>query len=355
MLRVLIARPGSLAVERVPVPEPPAGQVRIRVVAAGICGSDLELLDGQRPARFTRYPIQPGHEWTGVVELRGAGVPGPEPGTPVVATGIRGCGSCDRCLAGQTTLCETGYSETGFTEPGAFAEYLTVPAHLLHVLPGGAADPQAAALLEPAACVAGAVLAPAARLRPGLRVAVVGTGTLGLLAVQLLAAASPRELTVIGPGSGLEHARRLGATAGIAMDGGDADEAGDDRTGTSAPRPLAEVGADLVVEASADPSAHRWALTCARPGGTVLLGGVPATAAPGDADDLTDIVLRSLTVRGYAGADPAAWRQVIALYGQGVLDLRAVVSHRLPLAEAAAAFDLLRARPPGVRKILLIP
>jgi threonine dehydrogenase-like Zn-dependent dehydrogenase len=342
MLRVLITRPGSLAVEAGPVPEPASGEVRVKVMAAGICGSDLELLDGQRPARFTRYPVQPGHEWTGLVERLGAGVTGPEPGTPVVATGIRGCGWCDRCLEGRSTLCETGYSETGFTEPGAFAGYLTVPAHLLHVLPTGSADPQAAALLEPAACVAGAVLAPAAQLRPGLRVAVVGTGTLALLGIQLLVAASPRELFVVGPRSGLEHALRLGATSALAVD-------------VDAEGRLGEVGADLVLEASADPSAHRWALACARPGGTVLLGGVPASPAAADVDDLTDIVLRSLTVRGYAGADPTAWRQVITLYQQGILNLPAVVSHRLPLADAAAAFDLLRARPPGVRKILLIP
>jgi threonine dehydrogenase-like Zn-dependent dehydrogenase len=273
----------------------------------------------------------------------------------VVATGIRGCRACGRCLAGETTLCETGYSETGFTEPGAFAAYLTVPSHLLHVLPPGSADPQAAALLEPAACVAGAVLAPAARLRPGLRVAVVGTGTLALLAVQILRAAAPRELMVVGPGAGLDHALRLGATTAIAVDGDGLDRLGGNGSAHSAADQLADIGADLVVEASADPSAHRWALACARPGGTVLLGGVPASAAPGNADDLTDIVLRSLTVRGYAGADPTAWRQVISLYGQGVLDLPSVVSHRLPLAEAARAFDLLRARPPGVRKILLIP
>jgi threonine dehydrogenase-like Zn-dependent dehydrogenase len=310
------------------------------VVAAGICGSDLELLDGQRPSRFTRFPAQPGHEWTGVVDQLGTGVAGPAPGTPVVATGIRGCRACDRCQAGAWTLCESGYSETGFTEPGAFASYLTLPAHLLHELPAGAADPEAAALLEPAACVAGAVLAPGAGLRPGLRAAVVGTGTLGLLAVQLLASASPRDLVVIGPATGLDHALRLGATSAVPDSEGDL---------------VAGIGADLVVEASAAPTAHRSALAAARPGGTVLLGGVPAVPPPGDADDLTDIVLRSLTVRGYAGADPSAWRQAIALYRQGVLDLSAVVSHRLPLADAADAFALLRERPAGLRKILLVP
>lgn len=348
MLRVLITRPGSIAVESAPVPEPAAGDVLIRVVAAGICGSDLELLDGQRPARFTRYPVQPGHEWTGVVERLGPGVAGPEPGTRVVATGIRGCGACDRCLAGRPTLCETGYAETGFTEPGAFAGYLTVPAALLHVLPTDQPDPQAAALIEPAACVAGAVMSPAVGLRPGLRVAVVGTGTLALLAIQLLAASSPRDLVVIGPRTGLGQALRLGAT--VAVDG--AGDGAPDGAGLDQP---ADVGADLVVEASADPSAHRWALAAARPGGTVLLGGVPAGPAAEYADDLTEIVLRSLTVRGYAGADPAAFREVIALYRQGILDLAAVVSHRLPLADAAHAFDLLRERPAGLRKIVLIP
>jgi L-iditol 2-dehydrogenase len=343
MLRVLISQPGSLTVEREHVPEPGAGDVLVRVVAAGICGSDVELLNGERPPRFTRYPVQPGHEWTGVVERhgRGVGADGPEPGTPVVATGIRGCRTCDRCLAGETTLCERGYSETGFTEPGAFASYLTVPAHLLHALPVGAADPQSAALLEPAACVAGALLTPAVGLRPGLRVAVVGTGTLGLLAVQILAASSPRELVIVGPRDGAQYGVTLGATSAIA-------------TGTDAVQ-VADIGADLVLEASADPSAHRWALAAARPGGTVLVGGVPAAPAPGTADEMTDIVLRSLTVRGYAGATATAWRQTISLYQQGVLDLTAVVSHRLPLAEAAQAFALLRERAPGVRKILLIP
>lgn len=105
-----------------------------------------------------------------------------------VAEGFRACGRCERCRYGETSLCTAGYDETGFTRPGAFADHLVVPARLLHPLADDA-DLRAAALLEPAAVVAAAVRAGTPE--PGERIAVLGAGTLGLLAVQLLAAVSP--------------------------------------------------------------------------------------------------------------------------------------------------------------------
>jgi L-iditol 2-dehydrogenase len=150
---LVVDRPGSARVEEVARPSPAAGEVLVRVGAAGICGSDLELLEGRRPAPYVLYPIIPGHEWAGTVTALGAGVLGLEEGDPVVAEGFRACGSCARCGEGRTNLCEAGYAETGFTHPGGFAEYLCVPAALVHRLPEGS-DPAAAALLEPAACVA---------------------------------------------------------------------------------------------------------------------------------------------------------------------------------------------------------
>jgi threonine dehydrogenase-like Zn-dependent dehydrogenase len=167
MTCVEIAAPGDLRVLERDVPSPKRGEVLVRVTAAGICGSDVELLAGQRPAEYSRYPIVPGHEWTGTIAALGEDVDGPDPGTPVIACGIRGCGSCARCREGLANLCATGYSETGFTEPGGWAGYVVVPAHLVHRLhiPAGV-DPAVAALLEPAACVANALLRPASVLRP---------------------------------------------------------------------------------------------------------------------------------------------------------------------------------------------
>src|SRR5207245_11188223 len=96
------------------------------------------------------------------------------PGDRVVAEGLRACGACDRGKEGRTNLCSAEYAETGFTHAGAFAEFVAVPARLVHRLPAGA-DLEAAALLEPAACVAQGLLE--VDLRPGLTAAVVGSGT----------------------------------------------------------------------------------------------------------------------------------------------------------------------------------
>src|SRR5919198_837936 len=146
MRALVVERPGIAELRRVPTPRPGRSEVLVRVGAAGICGSDVELLDGRRPAAYVRYPIIPGHEWAGVVEATGE-------------------------------------------------EVLCVPAQLVHRLPPGS-DLAAAALLEPAACVAQGLLE--VELQPGLTAAVVGSGTLGLLAVALLSRAAPPPPAPVG-------------------------------------------------------------------------------------------------------------------------------------------------------------
>src|SRR5690606_41244806 len=115
----------------------------------GLCGSARELYRGGRPVGYVRYPLTRGHAWSGAVERVGSGVPAALLGRKVVGEGFRNCQVCDRCHAGEGTLCTAGYEETGFTEPGAMAPTLTLPARLLHVLPDDA-DLTAAALLAPA-------------------------------------------------------------------------------------------------------------------------------------------------------------------------------------------------------------
>ncbi|MGH3379219.1 MAG: alcohol dehydrogenase catalytic domain-containing protein, partial [Actinoallomurus sp.] len=161
---LLVREPGTYAIVTGEPPEPGPGEVTVRVAAAGICGSDRELLDGTRPAPFVTYPVVPGHEWAGTVAAVGPGVPAALTGRAVVGEGFRNCQVCDRCRTGETNLCTAGYDETGFTRPGAFADLLVLPARLLHLLPDGA-DLRAAALLEPAAVAAAAVLS--ARVEAG--------------------------------------------------------------------------------------------------------------------------------------------------------------------------------------------
>ncbi|MFI7384903.1 zinc-binding dehydrogenase [Streptomyces sp. NPDC049813] len=319
------------------VPHEPAapgpGEARVRVHAVGICGSDREVYQGNRPEGYVRYPLTPGHEWSGVVETVGEGVPDGLVGRKVVGEGFRNCQVCDRCHAGETTLCAAGYEETGFTQPGAMAATLVLPARLLHVLPDDA-DLSAAALLEPAACVAAAALKAGAR--PGERVAVVGTGTLGMFAVQFLAAHSPAALLVVGTRD--ERAalsRQFGAT--------------DFRLRTD-PLP-ADI--DVVIETAGSASAARTAASLLRRGGRLVLTGIPAAGAEGL--DPTDLVVRQLEVRTVFGAAPDAWAHAVRAFGAGLLDPAPLVTHEWPLERFADALALVGSGDPKVGKVLLRP
>ncbi len=326
---VRLERPGLAELVELPHPAPAPGEVVVRVAAAGICGSDVELFDGRRPPGYVRYPVVPGHEWAGTVTEVGEHVSGVAAGDRVVAEGIRWCGACPRCREGATNLCEAGYAETGFTHPGAFADAVAVPARLVHRLPPGA-DLEQAALLEPAACVAHGLLAAAPAA--GLRVVVIGGGTLGMLAVLLLRLHSPRALTVIEPRADRRAlALELGATAAL--------------------EPGAGEGADLVVEAAGTGMSVGQALAAARRGGTVVLLGISgAGPVPLDPDVFS---LGDLRVLGGFGAPSSAWHHAVGLFAMGALDLRPLISHRLDLDAYERALRLVGA--PGAGKVLLVP
>jgi 2-desacetyl-2-hydroxyethyl bacteriochlorophyllide A dehydrogenase len=330
---VVIDAPGAhRLVAHEPVPPGP-GEALVRVHAVGICGSDREVYQGTRPEGYVRYPLTPGHEWSGTVQEVGADVTTSLVGRKVVGEGFRNCQVCDRCHAGETTLCTEGYEETGFTQPGAMASTLTLPARLLHVLSDDA-DLTAAALLEPAACIASAMLK--ANAQPGERVAVVGTGTLGMLAVQFLTAVSPAGLLVVGNRSDREAlSRQFGATDFRTKD----QELPDD--------------IDVVIETAGSASAARTAVSLLRRGGRLVLTGIPAPGAAGL--DPTELVVRQLEVRTVFGAPPDAWAHAVRVFGAGLLDPSPLVTHELPLAEFPQAIELVGSGGPKVGKVLLLP
>jgi 2-desacetyl-2-hydroxyethyl bacteriochlorophyllide A dehydrogenase len=334
MRAVVVERPGASGLRRVPRPEPGPGEVLVRVGAAGICGSDVEVLEGRRPAPYVSYPIIPGHEWAGTVEAVGPGVENGRAGAAVVGEGFRACGDCARCREGRTNLCTAEYAETGFTHAGAFADFVSVPAHLVHELPPGS-DLAAAAVLEPAACVAQGLLE--VDLRPGMTMAVIGSGTLGLLAVALLSRVSPARLALVGTrpprlALGLE----LGATEtwNVRLD----------------QRP--DAGFDLVFEAAGTADGFRTAVELARRGGTVVLEGISGQPSGIDADT---VVLGHLRVQGIFGASRNAWHWVIELFAAGLLDTKPLVTHSFPLEQYDTAFTTLTDRKGDALKVQLTP
>jgi len=332
---VYIDEPGRIRVSATEPAAPGPSEALVRVAWAGICGSDRELLAGGRPAGFVRYPLVPGHEWAGTVASVGSDVDGSLVGKPVVGEGFRACGRCAACRRGDNNLCEADYDETGFTQPGAWADYLTLPARLLHVLPDGS-DLRAAAGLEPAACVAAACLklAPV----PGERAAVVGAGTLGLLATQLLRASGPAELAVVvRRPDRAKLAQRCGATMVLSP--------------AEADRMAGRF--DVVLEAAGTAGAARQAVHLASRGGRVALTGIPSL------DDQppspTTLVLNQITLHTVFGASSRAWAHAVRAFASGALDPSLVITHEVGLDDVSQAFSLLADRQAGAVKVLLHP
>jgi threonine dehydrogenase-like Zn-dependent dehydrogenase len=328
-------RPGVFGMADEPVRRPRSGEALIRVIAAGIGTDDVDLLDGRRSAELARYPVVPGHEWSGRVVALGADVSGLRAGQPVVGETLHWCGACARCREGATNLCLDGYRETGFTHPGAFSHYLTIPAGLVHPLPDGIAV-EPAALLQSAARVVSALRC--AGICRGRRVLVIGGGLLGLIAVQLLAARGPAELLLVDDRvTARALATRFGATRALTF------------TDVIAHN----VVADVVLELTGDADAAGTAIGAACRGATIVLGSRISGRTAGV--DPTDITVRGLRVHGVSGTRADSWAETIRGCQSGELNLDALVGRRFPLTEFGAALAAARTQGSGAGRVLVIP
>jgi threonine dehydrogenase-like Zn-dependent dehydrogenase len=317
-MRALVAGgPGEVGVEEIAAPAAGPGELLVRPLLVGVCGTDLDIIRGDIDPAFVRRPLVLGHEWVGVLESTTGTVDFPPIGARVVVEGIVHCGHCAECVTGDTNRCET-YDEIGFTRAGAAADLVSVPARLVHGLADGVSL-ESAALVEPAAVVLRALLR--AIPSPGQRVLVIGDGTVGLLAVRLVQLWAPASVTLFGL---REDQRELAVVAGATefrTDGG------------------TEPGSyDIVLEAAGAVASVRAALASPRRGGTVLLLGYPGVEAtvPRPVDDLVNGDVRVIGSFSYTSS---VWRQVVDLLNSGQLDLSFLVTHRYRLEQWDAALE----------------
>ena len=330
----MIERPHEVVYGEVETPTCGPGDVLVRSRFAGVCRTDVEVLEGELDLRWVRYPCIPGHEWSGVVEAVGEGVTGLKPGDRVVCEGFCYCGACRRCRAGDTHLCET-YDQLGFTRGGGYGELVVAPRRVVHRLPDGIAL-DAAVLVEPASVVLQGL--SRAQPRPGETIGVIGLGTLGALTLVLARLCAPAAVVAYGiRGAELELARRLGA-----------DETVDLLAGTA----VHEGELDLVVETAGAVDAIELATRLPRMGGRVvalgIAGGNRELALPADR-----FVLRDLTLIGSVGYTTAVWSRMVELLGAGLVDLAPVVARRFPAERFEDAFALMGDRDGVVGRILL--
>lgn len=328
MRALAVVAPDVVELQERPALQRAAGEVLVHPHMTGICGTDLDIIDGTIDPAFIRYPIVIGHEWAGTIAA--SDDPALPVGTRVVVEGVISCGHCKECLAGNTNRCET-YDEFGFTRDGAAATELLTPADQVHVL-ADTVSWESAVLVEPAAVVYRAL--SNAAISAGSRVLVIGDGTVGLLAATLVRQFHPESVTLLGLRLEQESlAQAAGVDAFV--------------TDTS----HLESTFDVVVEAAGAVAATELALRRASRGGRIVLLGYPGQGKTVSfAPD--DVVNNDLTIMGSFSYTRSAWKSVVDLLNSG-LDLGWLVTHRFALAEFEQAVSTLRHATGTRGKVLL--
>jgi threonine dehydrogenase-like Zn-dependent dehydrogenase len=345
-MRAVVYR-GIERVEVAEVPDPvllePSDAI-VRVGLTAICGSDLHLYHG-------KAPLEPGdtigHEAIGVVDAVGSSVKRFAPGDRVVVSFDIACGDCWFCRKGQTQLCEDfgflGYGVFGGSLGGAQAELLRVPVADVNLLevPEGLEDDRA--LFVGDALTTGVYAAGLAEISDGDIVAVVGAGPVGFFCAQAALPSAASVLALDLDPSRLSIAERIGAIP-VDVSARNAQTAVDEHTQGR--------GADVVIEAVGTPAAFERSVDIVRRGGTVVVMGVYTSEVV--QAQIGVWWVRALQVR-FAGTTPvhAWWERAMAEVQAGRLDPLPIVSHRLPLDEAAHGYELFDTK--QATKVLLTP
>ena len=323
---------GNGSAELIESPDPVAGAGELLVVpiAAGICGTDLEIISGDGDPAFVKYPASLGHEWVGRVIGYGPGVSSPAIGSRIVVTGIIPCQECFECKNGDTNRCLI-YDEIGFTRPGAGAELITVPAWLAHVVNENVSD-ESAVLAEPTAVVTQAFMK--ANPKSDSKILIIGDGTIALIAATMAKTYNPKFIHMLGLKDGQSE---IAKSAGV------------DQFLTTP----TEDKYDLIIEAAGAPTRISAAIGQLVRGGTLLLLGYPGHQKTA-AIVVDDVINGDLNIIGSFGSSLAAWEKTVAMFNSGELNLGYLVTHKFQLGEFAQAIEALKSAPAPRGKIALI-
>jgi L-iditol 2-dehydrogenase len=334
---------GQLEVEERPAPEVGARDVRVRVMACGICGSDVHGMDGSTGRRIP--PIVMGHEAAGAVESVGPGVRAFQPGDRVTFDSTIYNPESFFSRRGQVNLCDDrrvlGVSCADYRRDGAFAELVSVPAHIVYALPPRMTFEQAA-LVEPVS-----IAVHARNLTPieaGDTAVVFGAGLIGLMTVQVLRQTAVRLVVAVDVEEDrLALARELGAHHALNAKTTDV---------AAAVRELTQGrGADVAFEAVGIEPSVRAAVAAVRKGGSVTLIG---NLAPDVRLPLQAVVTRQIRLQGSC-ASSGEYPECLELISSGRLNVERFISATAPLEQGALWFERLHRREPGLMKVLLRP
>ncbi|NOX68388.1 MAG: L-threonine 3-dehydrogenase [Gammaproteobacteria bacterium] len=311
--------------------------VLIKIRRTAICGTDIHIYQWDDWARKTiPVPIAIGHEFAGVIVECGSEVRGFAVGDRVSAEGHITCGVCRNCRAGRRHLCINTVG-VGVDRPGAFAEYLAVPAFNVFKLPEVISDDMAA-ILDP---LGNATHTALSFDLVGEDVLITGAGPIGIMAVAIARYAGARHVVITDVNDyRLALARQAGASVAVNVTNGSLDDTMQELG--------MEEGFDIGMEMSGNPSAFRDMLRTMHNGGSIALLGI----VPGEtAIDWNQVIFKGLTLKGIYGREMfETWYKMSSMLQSG-LDIDPIITHRFPVDDFQPAFDLMESGQSG--KIIL--
>jgi 2-desacetyl-2-hydroxyethyl bacteriochlorophyllide A dehydrogenase len=329
MKAAVILQPDRIETREVPLPEPGAGEVLVKVMASGICGTDIHIYRGEY---LGSYPVIPGHEFAGLIEKAGAAVTRFHVGDRVAIEPNIACDNCANCLNNRHNFC-LNWQAVGVTRPGGMAQYVTAPEKSIFDI--GSLPFEQGAFMEPLSCVLHGI--ERLDLEVAARVLILGAGPIGCLLLQVIRAQGAAEVTVVDKNTArAEFARSLGADAALASL--------DD---------LPRDAFDAVVDATGAIPVMSRTPEFARHGGKVLLFGVPPSGQNMTLEAFP-IFRKGLTILSSFTSLRNSY-QALGLLKSGQVAVEGLISHRLPLEGLQRGIELLEGGLEGVKKVMLVP
>ncbi|MFO1508705.1 MAG: L-threonine 3-dehydrogenase [Steroidobacteraceae bacterium] len=328
-MRALVKAKAEPGIWMQDVPEPAIGHndVLIRMQKTAICGTDMHIYKWDDWARRTiRVPMAVGHEYCGEIVALGSEVRGFSIGDRVSGEGHLTCGYCRNCRAGRRHLCRNTVG-VGVNRPGCFAEYMSLPAVNVFKLPD-AIDDEIASILDPFGNATHTALSFGV---VGEDVLITGAGPIGIMAVAIARFAGARHIVVTDVNDyRLALAQRLGASRIVNV-------ARDPLDGAMQSLGMAE-GFDIGMEMSGNPVAFRDMLRTMHHGGSIAMLGI---MPDGTGIDWDQVIFKGLMLKGVYGREMfETWYKMASMLQSG-LDIRPVITHRLPIADFAEGFRIM--------------
>ncbi len=329
MKSIVIQKPNEVVLLERDVPEPGPGELLIKVISSGICGTDLHIYRGEY---LGKYPVIPGHEFSGIVAAVGGLITRFKLGDRVAVEPNIACDNCVNCLNNRQNFC-LNWQAIGVTLPGGMEQYVVVPEKAVFSI--GELPFEHGAFVEPLSCVVHGI--ERAHISLADHVAILGAGPIGNLLLQMAHLQGAARITVLESNTGrAELARELGANLVV-----------------SRMEDLQVDTYDVVIDATGAIPVMNRSIDFARKGGTVLLFGVPPAGQNMEMEGFK-IFQKGLTLLSSFTSVRNSY-QAVGLLQSGQIQVEPLISHRLPLDELPSAFKMIESRDPAVKKVIIQP